>query len=170
MNELKIQRLVKIFIVFSFATFAFLVFIGNLMDFDSNYQFVKHVLAMDTTFKGNALMWRSIHNKYFWLAAYWFLIILEGIVAVIGYTGTFKMIKNLNSSLVEFSKSKIFGYCMFISALLIWYVGFAIIGSEWFAMWQSSKWNGKQTAMDITGVIIGFLIIFMIPETEKNKT
>lgn len=31
---------------------------GNLRDYDSNYQFVKHVLSMDTTIEGNALMWR----------------------------------------------------------------------------------------------------------------
>ena len=34
--------------------FGLFVFAGNLMDYNSNYQFVQHVLSMDTTFEGNA--------------------------------------------------------------------------------------------------------------------
>jgi len=48
-------------------------------------------------------------------------------------------------------------------ALLLWFVGFICFGSEWFAMWQSSIWNGKQTAMDLTEAFGIFLIIFVLP-------
>lgn len=171
MTEEKIQKWLKIFIVFMFATFAFFVFIGNLMDFDSNYEFVKHVLSMDTTFPGNKLMWRSINNPTIWLLAYWFLIILEGVIALFGYISVVKMIQAVNKDLNQFSKAKSFGYYMFGLAILLWYGGFAVIGSEWFAMWQSDKWNGKQTAMDITTVVLGFLIIFILPifKSEEKK-
>lgn len=163
MTEQKVQKYLKIFVVFLFATFALFVFIGNLMDFDSNYEFVKHVLSMDTTFPGNKLMWRAINNKSLWLIAYWILILIEGIVALLGYVSVYKMLKNINNSLEEFSNAKVFGYYMFGLALALWYGGFAILGSEWFAMWQSKDWNGKQTAMDITEVALAFLIFYALP-------
>ena len=42
--------------VASCALFALLVAFDNLVDYGSNYEFVRHTLSMDTTFPGNALM------------------------------------------------------------------------------------------------------------------
>ena len=53
-------RLVKTAMVASTALFALLVAADNLLDYGSNYQFVRHVLSMDTTFPGNALMGRAV--------------------------------------------------------------------------------------------------------------
>ena len=53
-------RLVKTSMVASTALFALLVAFNNLVDYGSNYEFVRHTLSMDTTFPGNALMGRAI--------------------------------------------------------------------------------------------------------------
>ena len=53
-------RIVKIVMVGSLALFAGLVTFDNLTDYETNYAFVRHVLSMDTTLPGNALMHRSI--------------------------------------------------------------------------------------------------------------
>ena len=53
-------RIVKIVMVGSLALFAGLVTFDNLIDYETNYAFVRHVLNMDTTPPGNALMHRSI--------------------------------------------------------------------------------------------------------------
>jgi predicted small integral membrane protein len=166
MAEFKYIRIVKIMTIFLPGLFATVVFMGNLMDFSSNYEFVKHVLSMDTTFEGNKLMWRSITSSNIWLIAYWALIIAEGIVAILGWITTIKMIRTINMDNATFTNAKKAGYIAFLLALCIWFVGFIIIGSEWFAMWQSKIWNGKQTAMDISEVLIGFLILFSLPERE----
>lgn len=50
----------------------------------------------------------------------------------------------------------------------IWYLGFIVIGSEWFAMWQSQIWNGKETAMDITIVWIGFAILLALKDEDLD--
>jgi predicted small integral membrane protein len=34
--------------------------INNVMEYRANFQFVQHVLEMDTTFPGNPLLWRSL--------------------------------------------------------------------------------------------------------------
>ena len=54
-------RIARISLVFSVALFyAFLVF-NNLTDYNSNFQFIRHVLMMDSTFPGNNGMWRAIN-------------------------------------------------------------------------------------------------------------
>ena len=49
-------RITKVLMVASLALFALLVTFDNLTDYDTNYSFVRHVLSMDTTFPGNALL------------------------------------------------------------------------------------------------------------------
>ena len=47
------SRIAKMLLLAAIALFYTLVVFNNLTDFDSNFQFVRHVLAMDTTFPGN---------------------------------------------------------------------------------------------------------------------
>ena len=59
MRPLSLQaasRIAKIAMTSCLAMFALLVAFNNLTDYGSNYQFVRHVLSMDTTFAGNAFI------------------------------------------------------------------------------------------------------------------
>lgn len=164
-----ITRLVQAFVVLAVALYATLVCLGNLMDYNSNWEFVKHVLSMDTTFEGNKLMWRAIDSEVLQRIAYAGIIVVEAAIAVFGWIAGIKMLRNLKSSAAKFNKSKFLGYFAFMLGFLLWFVGFIAIGSEWFAMWQSDIWNGKQTAMDITAVLGVFLVIYMLPSPEDKK-
>jgi predicted small integral membrane protein len=62
-------RIVKIVMVWSLALFAGLVTFDKLTDYQTNYALVRHVLSMDTTPPGNALMYRSITATSSWRAA-----------------------------------------------------------------------------------------------------
>ena len=166
MNK-SIVRIVQVCAVFALGLYATFVCLGNLMDYGSNWDFVKHVLSMDTTFEGNALMWRAITNEGVQMVAYWGIILTEAAIAVCGWVAGIKMLRNLKKGGESFERAKVVGYYAFLLGLLLWFVGFICIGSEWFAMWQSSIWNGKQTAMDITEVIVGLLIIYMLPSTHQ---
>ena len=53
-------RAAKLLLVLGVSFYYFLVVFNNLTDFNSNYQFVRHVLTMDTTFPGNHGMWRAL--------------------------------------------------------------------------------------------------------------
>ena len=59
-------RITKVIMVASLALFALLVTFDNLTDYDTNYAFVWHVLSMDTTFPGNALLYRRITSPALW--------------------------------------------------------------------------------------------------------
>ena len=52
-------RIAKIALVFGVAIFYTFVVFNNMTDYGSNYQFVRHVLMMDSTFPGNHGMWRA---------------------------------------------------------------------------------------------------------------
>jgi len=56
-------RLAKIAAIAALAAYALIVACDNIVDYGSNYEFVRHVLSMDTTFPGNALMHRAITDE-----------------------------------------------------------------------------------------------------------
>lgn len=157
-------RLLQAFTVFITGVFAFFVFLGNLMDYDSNYQFVKHVLSMDTTFEGNALMWRAITEPWIWTVGYIGIIIAEGLVALLGIVGGILLFARRDADIHTYDKTRAWGYGAYALGFAIWFVGFVVIGSEWFAMWQSDIWNGKDTAMGIVTLFAGFSVLLAMNE------
>ncbi|QTV80916.1 DUF2165 family protein [Microbacterium sp. NIBRBAC000506063] len=157
-------RLLQAFTLFSAGLFGLFVFLGNLMDYDSNYQFVRHVLSMDTTFEGNALMWRAITIPWVWTAAYIGIIVAEAVFAVLALVGAVKLFLCRDASDAEYNRARTWGYAAYALGFAIWFLGFIVIGSEWFAMWQSSIWNGKDTAMGIVTLWAGFAVLLALNE------
>ena len=41
-----------------------------------------------------------------------------------------------------------------------------IVGGEWFAMWQSSVWNGQDAAFRFYMTILGVLIYVSLPDPD----
>ena len=69
----------------------------------------------------------------------------------------------------RFNRAKIWGFAAYGLGFLIWYLGFVIIGSEWFAMWQSSSWNGKDTAMNISMLWGVFAVLLAMNEPVREQ-
>ena len=164
-------RLLQAFTLFSAGLYGLFVLMGNLMDYDSNYQFVKHVLSMDTTFEGNALMWRAITIPWMWTVGYIGIILAEAVFAALGMIGGIKLFLRRDADAATFNRAKSWGYGAYGVGFLIWFIGFIVIGSEWFAMWQSSTWNGKDTAMPLAILWAGFAVLLALsePVTEKDE-
>lgn len=164
-------RLLQAFTLFSAGLYGLFVLMGNLMDYDSNYQFVKHVLSMDTTFEGNALMWRAITVPWMWTVGYIGIILAEAVFAGLGLIGGIKLFLRRDADAATFNRAKSWGYGAYGVGFLIWFIGFIVIGSEWFAMWQSSTWNGKDTAMPLAILWAGFAVLLALgdPVTEKDE-
>ena len=55
-------RMSKLLLVLGVALFNSFVVLNNTTDYDSNYQFIRHVLMMDSTFPGNHAMWRAMNS------------------------------------------------------------------------------------------------------------
>mgnify|MGYP006281758479 CR=1 FL=1 len=159
-------RLGKAAMVLGLALFAFLVTFNNLTDYDSNFQFVRHVLSMDTTFEGNAAMWRAITNETVWTLGYWGIIFGEGLTCLVLLLGGLRLIAARNASAAEFQSAKSLVFVGATLGFFVWFVGFMAIGGEWFLMWQSEIWNGQQAAFRFYMSILAVTILVMQRDDE----
>src|SRR5436305_10940569 len=76
-------RIAKIVMVGSLALFAFVVAFDNITDYDTNFEFVRHVLSMDAIFPGSTLLYRRVTSPALWNFAYWLIILGEGITSLV---------------------------------------------------------------------------------------
>lgn len=99
-------RISKILLLAGVALFYSLVVLNNLSDFNSNYQFVRHVLLMDTTFPGNRGMWRALNSLGWHLAFYISIIVWEIATTVLLWWGSVKLMRTLKLPAAKFNAAK----------------------------------------------------------------
>jgi predicted small integral membrane protein len=139
-------RVCKLLLVMAMALLASLVSFGNLTDYGSNLMFVKHVFLMDTTFPGNANMYRAITSPVVQNAGYMLIIALETATAVCCWIGAFNIWRARRATVAAFTRAKRMGIAGLTLGFLTWQVSFKSIGGEWFDMWMSTTWNGEESA------------------------
>lgn len=161
-----IVRLAKITTIAGLAAFALIVAWDNIVDYDSNYEFVKHVLSMDTTFAASTLRDRAITNETVWHAAYALIIAMEALAGLLLAFGALALLARLRSPAAIFNRTKALAVAGLTAGLVLWFVGFLVVAGEYFAMWQSKTWNGQEAAFRITAVILGVLIYISLPDDD----
>ena len=80
MNNLttdKLIRYIKILLIIYISFFGLLVMYSNFTDYASNYEYVGHVLSMDTTRNNPRLSYRAITSPMLHHRIYWLIITLE---------------------------------------------------------------------------------------------
>jgi predicted small integral membrane protein len=161
-------RIAKLALVFAVSIFYSLVVLNNVTDYDSNYQFVRHVLMMDSTFPGNRVMWRAINSPVWHTLFYLTIITWETATMILCWLGGFLMAGALRESSSVFGKSRRVAICALTLSLLMWFVVFLSVGGEWFLMWQSKTWNGQDAAFRMF-TVIGIILLFVVqPEPEST--
>jgi len=160
-------RLAKIVMVAALAVFAFLVPNDNIVDYGSNYQFVEHVLSMDTTFPDNTLKDRAITDPRLWRAAYATIIAAEGLTSLLLTIGAVVLLTRLGAAAEAFNRSKVWAVAGLTVGFGVWFFGFLVVAGEYLAMWQSRSWNGQEAAFRFTMVILGVLIFLVLPDRDK---
>ncbi|MFF8872466.1 DUF2165 domain-containing protein [Streptomyces massasporeus] len=148
------------------ALYMALVAFGNITDFGTNQQFVRHVLAMDTTFKDEDLMWRAVTSQGLQDAAYVGIIVWETVAALVLIYGSWLWARRDD---LRARRMSTYGLLM---VMLLFGAGFIAIGGEWFSMWQSKSWNGLDAATRIflfSGVV---LLVNQLsgPRSESSAT
>jgi predicted small integral membrane protein len=153
-------RISKIAVLFIIAANITIVVWNNLVDYNSNYIFISHVMSMDTTYPDNALMSRSVTSSFWWNFCYILVILTELIMAVICWIGFVKLIKNRKETSEVFNASKSFALYGLTLGLMLFGFVFITIAGEWFLMWQSIQWNGVQPALKMF-IMSGVALIFI---------
>jgi predicted small integral membrane protein len=162
-------RLSKSLLILAVAFFYTLVVFDNTTDYNSNFQFVVHVLKMDTTFPGNHGMWRSTSSPAIDTAFYLSIILWEAITCALCWWSGISMLRTIHLSASHFARAKAIGIVALTLGMLMWFVAFLCIGGEWFLMWQSKIWNGQEAAFRMF-VVLGLLLLYLTaPEPEDSS-
>jgi predicted small integral membrane protein len=158
-----ILRIAKATLVLAIALYSTLIVLNNITDYASNFQFVRRVLMMDSTFPNNDAMWRAINSPATHTLFYITIIIWESLTMILCWWGGVKLVRNLKAPAASFSQSKSVAIAGLTLSMLIWLVAFLTIGGEWFLMWQSKTWNGQEAAFRMF-TIVGIVLIFLVQE------
>jgi predicted small integral membrane protein len=156
-------RWAKTLLVFGVALFYTFVVLNNTTDYNSNYQFVRHVVMMDTTFPGNHGMWRAINSPAVYTAFYLTIICCESLTMSLTWWGAFRLTGAAGRG-QDFQKAKDVAVLALTLGLLMWLVAFLSVGGEWFLMWQSRTWNGQDAAFRMFTVMGIVLVLVALPE------
>lgn len=155
-----IERISKVALLAAVALFMALVTLNNVIDYGSNFEFVKHVLSMDTTFPENQLRWRALTNPAVHHLFYAVIIAWEATSTLaIGWSAV-RLWRLRTASSEVFGAAKGFAVGALTLNLLLWFVAFITVGGEWFVMWQSQVWNG-QTAAFRMFACVGIVLLFL---------
>ena len=161
-----ITRAAKLLLLSGIALYYSLVVFNNLTDFGSNYQFVQHVLAMDTTFPGNHGLWRAPTSPSAHLAFYLGIIAWEIVTTILLWWGVVRLLRALRLGADAFNAAKRIPVLALTTAILMWLVAFLTVGGEWFLMWQSHAWNGQEEAFRMFAVVGIVMIVVLQPDAE----
>lgn len=159
-------RYIKSGMVGAIALFFTLVALNNLLEFNSNFTAVQHVLSMDTTFQAPVLMKRAITQPSLQLAAYYLIISWELMTAILCWFGFIKLLRNARACDTTFHHAKNVAFTGLFSGFLLYMLGFMVIGGEWFCMWQSPTWNAQPVAGLFVGMIM-FVMIFLSMSEQR---
>jgi predicted small integral membrane protein len=159
-------RAAKVALVAAVALFASLVTFGNLTDYETNFQFVRHVLSMDTIYTFSTIKYRAITSPTLHHAAYAVIIAAEAVTAVLCWIGAVALARRLRAGAATFNRAKSFAVVGLTLGFLLWQVGFMSIGGEWFGMWQSTEWNGVPSAFRFVTTIVAVLIFVAMPDQD----
>ncbi|SEI25463.1 DUF2165 domain-containing protein [Pseudomonas fuscovaginae UPB0736] len=162
-------RYAKILLSLALAAFAVMVTFNNISDYGSNFAFVSHVLSMDTTFAGNTAMYRAITTPSLWHAAYWLIILGEGLTGALLAYGALSLWRARKADASSFARAKKGVIAGATLGLLVWFFGFMVVGGEWFLMWQSKIWNGQEAAFRFYMALLGVLIFVNQADNEPAQ-
>ena len=163
-----ITRMAKMLLLAGIGLFYALVVFNNLTDFDSNYQFVRHVLSMDSTFPGNHGMYRALPSPAWHLTFYVSIIAWEIATTVLIWWGFANLMSAFRLPAAKFNAAKRVPVLALTLSLLMWLIAFLSVGGEWFLMWQSRDWNGEEAAFRNFAIVGIILLVLLQPESESQ--
>lgn len=165
----QISLLTKAALVLSIGLFGLLVAWTNITAYAINFEFVQQVLTMESLApwaQVDALTQRAIMDPALHQAGFAVIIAAEFLVGILCSVGGLLLLLTVfSSNQPRLAVGKAFGLAGCGVGVLVWYLGFAVIGAEYFGMW-ANEWNGQATAYAFTGVLLLAMIYLAQPEAR----
>jgi predicted small integral membrane protein len=160
-----ILRGAKIFLAGSVGLLALLVGLDNIFDYETNFAAVRHILSMDTIPQASPLLWRAIHNEAAHHLGYALIIAAELCAGALCLVGAVRLARARKEKGRAFNEAKSLATLGLVVALSLYFVGFTIIGGEWFQMWRSDGWNMQEPAFRFVGAV-GVVLLLLTQADE----
>ncbi len=154
-------RLTQTLFVAYIGVFGLLVAFGNLTDYGSNFAFVQHVMSMDTVFPDSRLKVRAITSPVLHHVVYAAIVLGEALTGVLCGAGALRLLRSLRRDEAGFHRAKAVAVLGLAVGFTVWFLGFMVVGGEWFAMWQSAQWNGQAAASRFL-LSIGIALLLLV--------
>lgn len=165
----RVTRVGQTALTLTLGLYFMLVVFGNVTDYGTNFQFVKHVLSMDSIPPDPHVAWRAIKSEALYHFTYVVLITWEAVAGLLCVWGAIRMAINLKSR--DFNEAKTYAIAGLWVGMLLWSLAFITIGGEWFMMWESTTWSGELAAIrmfTLNSVALLFLQLVNVT-TEDSK-
>lgn len=165
----RMARVVTSLFVLMVAAYYFVVGFDNITNPTnpnaSNWPFVQGVLSGDGVPADSGFEWRFIDATWFQAAAYIGLMTAETITGILLLIAGVKGLR-ASRTCPRWGHAQKWTYAGGILGLAVFFLGFTVIGGNWFIMYLNSKWNGLEPAFQnstmtmlmlilVTGVLIG---------------
>ena len=162
-------RLSKILLVACAGLLGLVTGLGNILDYGTNFEVVRHVMSMDTTGAGEALMARAIVSDTLHRAVYAAIIGAELVYGGLCLVGAQRLFVALKGSAAAFEAAKSMAAAGLTLGVLLYFFGFMIVGGEWLQMWRSAEWNFQQPAFRFLAALAIVLIFLATPEPRDAR-
>ena len=166
MSTAFVLRTGKIISVAGIGLMSLIIVISNITDYYSNYYFVEHVMKMDSIFPDSKIHYRSVNSPFLFTTMYLLIIAMQAFMCFSCLKGTWQMTAQRKAAAKLFHAAKKWSVIGLITGIVIWFIGFEVVGGEWFGMWQSAKWNGLYSADRVVTFIALVLILLQAGEAE----
>ena len=154
-------------LVLATALLTSLVVFNNVTDYESNFEFVSHVLSMDTTFPDNNGLWRRIESTLVHHVAYVSIILVQCLIASLTWMGGLRMFR-ARADRERFARSASHAVLGLSAGVILYVGGFLGIGGEWFLMWQSKIWNAQDAALRFA-LVFAIVLVFVAQEDRGES-
>jgi predicted small integral membrane protein len=124
---------------------------------------IKTAVGMETTFKHPAAMWRAVTSPFWIYVLYGVIVLSEAIAAALCWMGAFRLWAARSDSAAFVRATTTARIGLGVTAAL-YFLGWLVIASEWFEMWQSQQLNVLPDAFRIFGSVM--LILLLVSERE----
>lgn len=169
----QVSLLTKSVLVLSIGLFGLLVAWTNITAYAINFQFVQQVLTMESLApwaKVPVLTGRAISDPLLHEAAYALIVLGEFLVGVLCSVGGLLLLLTVFSADDQrLAVAKSFGLAGCGVGIMVWYLGFAVVGAEYFGMW-ANQWNGQATAYAFSAILLLSMIYLAQPEARLAST
>src|SRR3979411_586879 len=122
MRHLMALRASKAVLVFAVALLYTILVLNNITDYGSNYEFVRHVLMMDSTFSGNHLMWRAVNSPLVHTVFYIGIIAWESVTMLLCWLAVVRLLKSYRADRAQFAAALNLAMIALPTSLLMWLV------------------------------------------------